>query len=118
MSNIRLLTDENVPVSITELLKANNYNVKDIKEEGLFGITDREICKLAIKEKRIIITLDKDFLNMAQLLSKRHYGVILIRSYGIRFKADLLAEFLKSPVIKNLRNKIAIVEENLVKIKK
>ena len=55
---------------------------------------------------------------MAQLLSKRHYGVILIRSYGIRFKADLLAEFLKSPVIKNLRNKIAIVEENLVKIKK
>ena len=66
MQNRKFLTDENIPSGIVKLLKEQQYDVKDIKEEKLFGISDYEIFEMALDEKRSIITLDQDFLKLAK----------------------------------------------------
>lgn len=59
---MRFLSDENLPRSILKFLRKKNFDVKDLQEEGLRGISDDEVCKLARKGKRIVLTYDKDFL--------------------------------------------------------
>lgn len=59
---MKFLSDENLPRSILDFLRQKKLNVKDIQEENLRGISDEKICQLAKKEKRVILTYDKDFL--------------------------------------------------------
>ncbi len=61
---LKFLTDENIFPSLVNALRSKSYNVKDIKEEKLLGISDSEALKLAFKENRVVITHDKDFANI------------------------------------------------------
>lgn len=58
---MRFLLDENVPNMYMKLLKNKGY--KDIIRINDFGkgLPDTEVFKIAQKEKRIIITIDRDF---------------------------------------------------------
>lgn len=40
---IRFLTDENISSSLVKSLRKNGFDVKDIKEEKLYGISDKEV---------------------------------------------------------------------------
>ena len=59
---MKFLADENLPRSILRFLRGQGFDVKDIQEENLRGIEDQTIWRLAQKEKRTILTYDKDFL--------------------------------------------------------
>ena len=76
---LKFLTDENVSSSLIKAVRDEGYNIKDIKEEGLFGISDKEVLALAFKENRAVITHDKDFANLLKYPSVKHKGVILLR---------------------------------------
>ena len=58
---MRFLLDENVPNMYMKLLKNKGY--KDIIRINDFGkgLPDTEVFKIAQKEKRAIITIDRDF---------------------------------------------------------
>jgi len=51
---IKFLTDENIAYAVIFALRDKGYDVKDIKEEKLFGISDEEVIKLANKKKRVL----------------------------------------------------------------
>lgn len=76
---LKFLTDENVSSSLIKAVRDEGYNVKDIKEERLFGISDKEVLTLAFKENRVVITNDKDFANLLKYSSVKHKGVILLQ---------------------------------------
>ena len=59
---MKFLSDENIPRSIVVFLRKKGHNVKDIQEDGLRSLADENIIELAQKEKRVIITYDKDFI--------------------------------------------------------
>ena len=62
--HIKFLTDENISKSLVSALRRNGYDVKDIKEERLFGIDDDEVINKAREDGRVILTHDKDFGNL------------------------------------------------------
>jgi predicted nuclease of predicted toxin-antitoxin system len=76
---MRLLADENFPLEAVKALREQGHDVVWIREEAP-GITDNEVLAQAQKEKRIIITFDKDFGELA-FRSKlpANSGVILFR---------------------------------------
>ena len=76
---MKFLTDENVDVRVVSGLKKAGYDVKDIKKEGMQGAKDKDILALAIKEKRILITHDKDFEDHTSFSNIKHEGIILLR---------------------------------------
>ena len=78
---MKLLADENIPASVVRMLKEEGYDIRSIRIESP-GISDAEVMRYAQQEKRVILTYDKDFGELA--LKDNIYpstGIILIRLY-------------------------------------
>ncbi len=45
---LKFLADENIAKSLVRALRQNGYDVKDIKEEKLFGISDKEVINRSV----------------------------------------------------------------------
>lgn len=61
LSRFGFLTDENVDKEVVAGLRADGYDVLDIKEAGLFRLSDELILKMAADEQRVVISQDSDF---------------------------------------------------------
>lgn len=46
---MKFLTDENIAISVVKFLRNKGFDVKDIKEESLYGLSDKFIFELAKK---------------------------------------------------------------------
>lgn len=57
---MRLLADESCDFSVVRVLRAAGHDVVAVSEVAL-GATDDEVTDLARREKRILLTEDKDF---------------------------------------------------------
>lgn len=73
---MRILVDENIPLLSVNELRAFGHDVMDIRGTNLEGVGDEELWKIVQKEKRLLITTDKGFL---QNRYKRHHGILIIR---------------------------------------
>lgn len=76
----RLITDENVPASITEWLRAKGYDVRRTVEVVHRGAADATIIRYSQREGRIIVTLDHDFIRLYRQLGKP-FGAIVIKAH-------------------------------------
>ena len=114
----KFLTDENIASSLIKEIRRKGYDVKDIKEEKLFGASDDEILKMANKENRIILTHDKDFANLLNFPLTSHKGVILLRFFdqSPNNTVNHFIPLLDSKIKNKFKNKLVIVSENSVKI--
>lgn len=76
---MKLLADENVPSSIIRVLEEEGYDIRSIRLDAP-GISDLEVMRYAHRDKRIILTFDLDFGDLA--IRDRVYpsaGIILLR---------------------------------------
>jgi len=76
---LRLYLDENFPVPAGMFLKSEHQSVSFTKKKDK-GTSDINQIKIAIKEKRILVSLDKDFKvndNLKGLIDKS-LGVVLV----------------------------------------
>lgn len=74
---MKFLADINIPQSVISYLIQKNYDVLDLKKVNLLT-KDTEIIKSAQKERRIVLTLDKDFIALTQF-PKYKVACIVIR---------------------------------------
>lgn len=77
---MRLLADENFPKPIVEALRAEGHDVLWARTD-LAGSSDVALLDLAESEARIVLTLDKDFWQIAvqRRTPLEHSGVVLLR---------------------------------------
>jgi predicted nuclease of predicted toxin-antitoxin system len=61
---MRLLADENIPARVVTGLRATGHDVRAIAEE-LRGSSDTEVAACATGDQRVLVTLDKDFGELA-----------------------------------------------------
>lgn len=78
MRKQKLLLDENIGWVVIGELRAHGHNVKSVLEEDA-GANDVTVLELARREKRILVTLDRDFGRLIFVQSHRHAGVIFLR---------------------------------------
>ena len=75
---MRFLADESCDFAIVHALRASGYDVLAISE-----ITPRaedpEVIRLAVREKRILLTEDKDFGRLVYSHGQKTLGVIFLR---------------------------------------
>jgi predicted nuclease of predicted toxin-antitoxin system len=79
LSNVRLLANENIPGDLIHALRENGFDVAWIRTEAP-GSSDPDVMARAVREKRILITSDQDFGELA--VRQKQYdccGVILLR---------------------------------------
>ncbi len=116
---LKFLTDENIALSTVLMLRELGHDVKDIKEEKQQGVSDDTIIQIALREKRTIITLDKDFGNVLLFPPPLSFGVILV---DLRFpKPNLvnkvLDKFLSGKTQSQLVKKLFLIDEISVRIR-
>jgi len=74
----RFLVDESLGPGVTELLRREGWNVKDVSECGLAGHSDEDVLAFAFKDDRFLLTHDPDFLDYRRFPQHRHPGVIVL----------------------------------------
>lgn len=70
---MRLLADENFPKPIVEALRAEGHDVLWARTD-LAGTSDVAVLDRAESEARIVVTLDKDFWQIARFLPADERG--------------------------------------------
>ena len=77
--DLRFLTDENIDKELVLFLRAEGFDVFDIKEEGLFRLSDAAILELSFLQKRIVISQDSDFGKLIFRDGEFFHGIIYLR---------------------------------------
>lgn len=73
---MRLLADRNVPLALVRELRARGH---DVAPEDDPEALDEDVLRRARRERRIVLTLDKDFGELVFLRRASPPGVILLR---------------------------------------
>lgn len=77
------LADENVFLPIVRELRRLGNDVLDIKEQNLTGIADPDVYQMAVDQKRVLLTMDKDFTNILKYSPGTHPGIIVLKLYRL-----------------------------------
>jgi predicted nuclease of predicted toxin-antitoxin system len=80
-ATLRFLADENCDFAIVRALRAEGYDVL-VVSEVMQRSDDRELIEQASRERRILLTEDKDFGWLVYVSHTDSAGVILIRFPG------------------------------------
>lgn len=78
MQKPKLLLDENIGKRVALSLRESGFDVASILEDAA-GSTDADVLKRARKERRILVTLDRDFGALVFRDSASHVGVLYVR---------------------------------------
>ena len=113
---MKLLANENFPLSSVKILLSAGYDIKIIGIECP-GILDSEVMEIAIKEHRLILTFDRDY---GELIFKKGYkpvaGVIYIRweSFQPESPGYYMIELLKMREIQ-FTNMLTVIGEKTIR---
>jgi predicted nuclease of predicted toxin-antitoxin system len=75
---MQLLADESCDFSVVRKLRAAGHDVTSVSEIAP-GATDDAVIEFALREKRVLITEDKDFGQLVFAAAKSNSGVIFVR---------------------------------------
>jgi predicted nuclease of predicted toxin-antitoxin system len=73
---MKIFVDENIPLITVMELRALGHEVKDIRGTENEGMTDDDIWKVLRKDRSLLITTDKGFI---QKRHEKHNGILIIR---------------------------------------
>jgi predicted nuclease of predicted toxin-antitoxin system len=76
---VKIKLDENIPVSVVQVLASHGHDVHSVWDEGLVGRKDQEIWVRCQQEERLLITQDLDFADLRKFQPGSHFGIILVR---------------------------------------
>ena len=80
VQDFKILADENLHKVIVAWLRAQNFDVKFVREDlDLIGSKDKELIPIAFEENLIILTQDKDNVQIVFTSQVDFIGIIYLR---------------------------------------
>jgi predicted nuclease of predicted toxin-antitoxin system len=109
---MKFIADVNIPQSIINELIKRKHNVLDCKK-SLLDASDIKLIEVARKEKRIILTKDKDFIALTRY-PKYKVSTIVIRLQNQSSKniLDILLDLIENQNEKLLNSSLTIIKDN------
>jgi predicted nuclease of predicted toxin-antitoxin system len=114
---MRFLANENVPLDAVQALQEAGHNVVWIRVSAP-GKKDKDILEQAVIEERILVTLDKDFGELAFRYNlPSTCGIILIRITP--FDSRKIAQLITAALIayKEWEGHFSVIETNRIRIR-
>lgn len=115
---MRFLCDENIPSAVSEALRSEGHDVRDLTE-GIRGRRDREVFQEAAREQRILVTRDRDFERIALQPQAPRTGVALLSYHRIRAPelAQLFLHALRMPgILEKLGNNLVVFKRTEIRV--
>lgn len=115
---MRILADENVPGPVVTALRAAGHDVFWAKEEAP-GAPDHEVLAWAERDGRLVVTLDKDFGELAVRRGlSASSGVVLLRLRGESPSADTARAVNALTSHEHWAGHFAVVTDDRVRIRR
>ncbi|OGP36492.1 MAG: hypothetical protein A2X98_05800 [Deltaproteobacteria bacterium GWC2_66_88] len=86
--------DEDLPRSTAKILRANGFEVYDVRDHGLRGQADEAILSFATQKKAILITGDLGFGNRIKYPVGSHEGIVIAHFPNELSTSELNAQIL------------------------
>jgi len=114
----KFLVDMGVGKKVEEWLSTNDYNIKTVRSIDP-KMKDIDVLKLAVTEKRMVITMDKDFGELVFNSGLNHSGVLLLRLEDAKAdeKVKTVEEILKKYIDK-ITNNFCVYQHGKLRIRK
>ncbi|HLJ58041.1 MAG TPA: DUF5615 family PIN-like protein [Chthonomonadaceae bacterium] len=113
---MRFLVDECTGPAVAEWLRAEGHDVVSVYDDRR-GIDDDAVLQIAISERRILITNDKDFGDKVFRDGRRHHGVVLMRLDDERSAVKVATvRRLIAQYAEELPDRFTVVTENRVRL--
>jgi predicted nuclease of predicted toxin-antitoxin system len=116
---LKFKIDENLPIEIADLLRANDFLADTVNEENLSGENDSILSNVCKEEVRILITLDLDFSDIRNYPLNEFPGFIVLRlkSQDKESIINLFKRFIPFIQKENIQHKLCILEEHKIRIR-
>ncbi|GAG81824.1 unnamed protein product [marine sediment metagenome] len=114
------LADPNIFVPMVEGLRDRGHDVFDVKEKGLENLSDPEIFRMAQKERRILVTMDKDFSDILLYPPGEHYGIIVVKLYRLKVAeaTRLFLDAMDDIKPEDIQSNLVIIDRSKTRIRK
>lgn len=99
---LKFLLDENISLRLIPLLKKKKFDAISVHSLSLHGIPNGDLFLKAFQMQRILVTFDKDYL---QLVNRPPFGILMIDIHPARdiFVLPVFEKFLENPIIYQLK---------------
>jgi predicted nuclease of predicted toxin-antitoxin system len=117
-SKLKFLVDVGVGEKVEEYLLEKRYDTKAVRSLDQ-SMSDQEIIRLAALEKRIVITMDKDFGELVYHSGMDHCGILLLRledATGSE-KQQVIAKIL-AKYADNMKNNFCVYQNKKFRFRK
>jgi predicted nuclease of predicted toxin-antitoxin system len=116
---VKFLLDENLSPLHTGTLRSLGHDAVSVVELGLSGANDSVVRDAAIKQERILVTLDADFANVLRFPPAGTPGVVRFRIHPATEEAIEAALRLTIPRLAqmSLAGKLVVVDERKIRIR-
>ena len=118
---MKILLDENLPLSLVEDIKELGHEVEHVCTVGLRGAPDGTITKYAKRKKFILVTKDIEFGSLLLYPEGSHHSVVIVRLPPFYNKNQLtkaITTFFKTTKEKEIINAIIILQVGRYRIRK
>ena len=112
---MKFLADANIESKVVQFLRNSGYDVKWVLEDNPF-LSDEDILEISYKEKRILITNDKDFGELVYKDYRNTFSIILLRVE----QNDVMVKIkiVENPITKHkdkIENKFSVANKNKIR---
>jgi predicted nuclease of predicted toxin-antitoxin system len=113
---VRVLLDSCVWGGVRGVLAAGGFDVASVGDPGP-DPGDEEVMARAHRERRTLVTLDKDFGEMAVVHRRPHHGIIRLVNVSARRQAPLCTHLLSRYGDELVRGAIVTADDTHVRIR-
>lgn len=116
---MKFIVDENVSLTVVELLKALNFTAIPIASREYTGLKDEAIYAMALRENALIITRDHHFTNSIKFPPEKTKGIIYIRAGNLTSEEEsaIVGKFIRSANLKEIQGKLVTLYRSETKIR-
>ena len=115
---LKFLIDVGVGKKLEEWFFNQGYDLKSIRNINPY-MSDKEILKIAVSEKRMVITMDKDFGELVYNSGLPHTGVLLLRLEDKRVNEKIkIVENILMNYSNKILNRFCVYKNGRLRIRK
>jgi predicted nuclease of predicted toxin-antitoxin system len=114
------IADANVFVPMVEGLRHMGHDAFDVKERGLENLSDPDLFQLSQNQRRILITMDKDFSSILLYPPGEHYGIIVVKLYRLKVAeaTKLFIDAINDIKPEDISGNLVIIDRGKTRIRK
>ena len=117
---MKIKVDENIGDSGVGLLRRSGHDVATVHDEGLTGSLDELIFQACVNERRVLVTLDRDFGHVPRFPPAGSAGIAVLElggSESLVLLHDRLRDFLAVASGRTIDGELWIVEPGRVRVR-